>query len=154
MKVLLVEDDENKRMQIVELVKTVRPGWEIVSARSYQSGLKLLLRDRFDLILLDMTIPTYDIGPEDDGGRPQPYGGRELLRQMGRRGLRSPVIVVTQFDRFGERGDALTLAELDADSRSEHGDIYWGSIYYNGAVDTWKGELIEKMDRLSKGEGS
>jgi CheY-like chemotaxis protein len=116
MRLLLVEDDDNKRLRLLSMLQSVTS--DVDCAASYQGGLKALLRDSYDAVVLDMTLPTFDISEEDDGGRPQALGGRELLRQMKRRRIKSPVVVVTQFDQFGERRDALTRQQLDTELRS------------------------------------
>ena len=92
MRLLVVEDDENKRTQIMSFMNQAVPGAEITTAASYQSGVRELLRGPYDLILLDMTMRTYDITPEEEGGRPQAYAGRSILRQMERRDIRIPEI--------------------------------------------------------------
>jgi CheY-like chemotaxis protein len=140
-----VEDDENKRTQILVFLIERFSSVEVVAAESLQSGLKLIVSDQFDLILLDMTLPTFDIGIDEDGGRPRAYAGREILRQMDRRQIGTPVVVLTQFDKFGEGDDALTLPELDGRLRQAHPKTYQGAIYYSSSVEGWKEELARKI---------
>lgn len=144
MKILIVEDDENKRQQISDFIGEIVPQAEISIAKSYQSGLKQVIAKNTDLILLDMTMPTFDIGIDEDGGRPQAYAGREILRQMDRREIVTPVIIITQFDKFGEGIDELTLPELDHQLYQDHPQIYQGAIYYSAALGIWK-ELLGKV---------
>jgi CheY-like chemotaxis protein len=141
MKLLLIEDDENKQTQIAVFLSANLPAVALAYARSYQTALKRLLAEEFDVVLLDMTIPTFDVTDVDDGGRPQAYGGREVLRQMDRRGILTPVFVVTQFDRFGEHRNALTLEQLDMALRGEHPRIYRGAVHYDSSLEAWKHEL-------------
>ena len=141
MRVLIVEDDENKSQQLEVFVREVVPHAFIVVAKSYNSGLREILANYQDIILLDMTLPTYDIGLNEDGGRPQHYGGRLILQQMQRRSIVTPVVVVTQFDVFGEGAEKLTRDELDKQLRQDHSSIYLGTVYYNAAVEGWKGQL-------------
>lgn len=141
MKVLIVEDDERKRFQLERFVESLHMGCSIQIAKSYHSALQSIIANRFDFILLDMTMPTYDIGHDEDGGRPQAYAGREILRQLDRRKMSSPVIVVTQYDVFGEGADALTRSQLDRQLRDEHPLTYKGTVYYNAASDEWKAQL-------------
>ncbi|HEY3489920.1 MAG TPA: hypothetical protein VGK27_07345 [Candidatus Deferrimicrobiaceae bacterium] len=143
MKILLVEDDENKRLQICNSLKESFPGCEITLAMSLQSGLRKIINSEVSIVLLDMTLPTYDQSFNEDGGRPQAYAGREILRQMDRRDIRSPVIVVTAYDRFGEGKDALNLEELDRELMAAHKDCYIGTVYYNPTIDIWKDQLNE-----------
>jgi len=82
-------------------------------AHSMQSGLRALLKQTPDLVLLDMNLPTYDITSEESGGRLQAFAGREILRQLARRNIFVPVVVVTQFDYLGEGRNRIALGELD-----------------------------------------
>lgn len=145
MQVLLIEDDENKRGQLTAFIRERLPHAEIVTAASYHSGLACLQGRRPELLLLDMTIPTFDIGAEESGGRSRLYGGREILEQMDRFDIALPVIVVTQFDRFGDQENATTLHELDQQLATEFGDVYLGAVYYNSAREDWKTELGERI---------
>jgi CheY-like chemotaxis protein len=148
MNILIVEDDENKRNQIIEFIKEEIPTSNVTIAKSFQTGLRSIVRGGFDLILLDMTMPTFDIGFDEDGGRPQAYAGREILRQMDRREIATPVIVVTQFDKFGAGVDELRLEELDEQLRGEHPASYQGAVYYNAAYADWKQELAKMISEL------
>ena len=154
MNALIVEDDENKRIQLESFIRKAFPQAMVSIAKSLQSGLRLILLEKYDYVILDMTMPTYDISVEEDGGRPQAYAGREILRQLDRREIVLPVIVVTQFDRFGEGKETLTLSELDAQLRMQHPHIYMGSVYYNPALEGWKQELSRAIKKIiSKREG-
>src|SRR5437870_2531438 len=115
MKLLIIEDDENKRSEILSFLLRDMPQASVETAYSVHGGLGKLLDSSYDLVLLDMTMPTFDITAEEAGGRPQAYGGRAILRQMDRRKITTPVVIVTQFDRFGDAEDALTLHELNSE---------------------------------------
>jgi len=143
MRILIVEDDENKRRHLSSFILSELPQPTITEARSYQSGLRRLLEGPFDLVLLDIDMPTFDIGVGEDGGRPQPFGGREILRQMRRRKIVLPVVVVTQFDRFGAGEEELTLAEISRELQVEHSESYRGTVYYDASLASWKAELHE-----------
>jgi CheY-like chemotaxis protein len=147
MKILLVEDDENKRTQILRFLAEFRVAPQVRVARSLQSGLDALFDDAPDLILLDMTIPNYDAGPEESGGYMYKTGGWEFLRQMDRFDMQTPVIVVTQFEKFGDASDAMDLEELDRRLRSEHDGVYQGFVYYNAAIAGWKAELATRIEQ-------
>lgn len=142
--VLLVEDDENKRNQIGGFISAKYIAASVTYARSLQSGVKAVIGGGIDLVILDMTMPTFDISTEDEGGRPQIYAGREVLRQMDRRRVMTPVIVVTQFDKFGEGEEALDLSELDEQLKEAHPHTYRGVVYYDAAVEGWK-RALEKL---------
>jgi CheY-like chemotaxis protein len=153
MRILVIEDDENKRSQLVAFLGEVIEAASIQIAKSLQTALKKINKETFDLILLDMTLPTFDIAVDEDGGRPRIYGGREILRQMERNGINTPVIMVTQFDRFGKGADSLTLKELDSQLQIAHSRNYTGAVFYNPAVESWKPNLRELIARSIKAGG-
>jgi CheY-like chemotaxis protein len=142
MNILLVEDDEDKREQLVSFIEN-EINCELTQVQSFQGGLKAIKTKHFDLILLDMTIPTFDITPVDGGGRSQPFGGEMLLHEMLRREIKTKVIVVTQFDIFGKGEDEITLKDLDF-RLSQQFNNYLGAVQYGIAYTGWK-EVLGKM---------
>jgi CheY-like chemotaxis protein len=153
MNILFVEDDENKRKQISAFILEIIPNCELRIERSLQSGLRNLRTDLPGLVLLDMTLPNYDQGPDEPGGQPQIFGGREFLRQMDRFDIVVPVIVITQFGTFGKGSSSRNLGDLDAELRAVHGMIYKGVVYYNAAIHGWKEELKRLIVMVIGGNG-
>lgn len=150
MNILIVEDDENKRTRIVSFLKERFEAPAIITAKSLQSGLRLIIEGGVELVILDMTMPTFDIGVDEDGGRLQAYAGREILNQMDRRDIVVPVIVVTQFDEFGVSPDILTLQELDLQLQEAYPEIYAGAVYYNVSEEGWKESLLKLIAYVDK----
>lgn len=152
MKVLIVEDDDDKRSELASFIEGYYAVDSIDTARSFQSGLKRIFELKPDLVLLDMTMPNFDRSITDDGGRPHPFAGREILRQMQRARVRIPVLVVTQFDRFGEEMDYTTLPQLKAELKSQFPN-YLGAVQFKGNIDDWKPAIVAAIgDRLVKRE--
>lgn len=149
MRVLVVEDDENKRQQLVRFLLHKDHTMPITQMRSYQSGLREILTRQFDRILLDMSMPTYDKSENETGGRFRPFAGREIMEQMDRRGLRTPVIVVTQFESFGEGASRMALHELEERLKADFPAIFWGTVYYNPALNTWADSLTRLLSNIS-----
>lgn len=142
MKVLVVEDDENKGVQLCSFLREAYPDVELELARSLQSGVRRIRAEPVDLVVLDMTLPNYDASPEEPGGgTTHSFGGREFLKQMDRFDIRVPVIVVTQFETFGKAPHTMGLPELDAQLRGEHDPVYLGAIYYHASIHGWREQL-------------
>jgi CheY-like chemotaxis protein len=141
MNILLLEDDEDKSRQVRDFLKLLIPSAHITESRSLRSGLEAIKSASYDLVILDMSVPSFDIDEREDGGRPQAYGGRDLLQHMKRRKVLSPVVVLTQFDRFADAGNTSTLEELDISLRAAHSDQYLGAIYYDVSAPIWKAKL-------------
>jgi len=147
MKILVVEDDEHKFRQVAEVLAQRLPQAQVIEAQSYRSGLGAAMAQHPDLVVLDMSLPTYDIGAGESGGRPKTFGGRFILRELRRKGIQCKVIVVTQFPRFGEGDESMTLAELDHELRAEFGAMYAGTIYYHPSQSDWRDELWRAIQR-------
>lgn len=144
MRILIVEDDDDKRRKIAELLIDRVPDVSVDEARSMRSGLLAIRNAAVDLLLLDMAMPTYDITVDEEGGTPQAFAGRELLRHMRELEVSIPAIVVTQFETFGQGLEALTLDQLDRQLSAEH-PTYKGTVYYNSASEEWKDALMRKL---------
>jgi hypothetical protein len=89
-------------------------------------------------------MTNYDRSPEEDGGRPHHFAGREILRRLQREGVHVPSIIVTQFGRFGEESEKVTLSELTVELERRFSD-YVGTVQYQSNVDEWKDELTQMI---------
>jgi DNA-binding NarL/FixJ family response regulator len=152
MKVLIIEDDINKIKQLAGFVRTEFSCASVEEKRSYQSGLKAATSTQYDLIILDMTLPTYEIGGPEKGGRTRAFAGREILSQLKRRSVKCKVIVVTQFERFGETDRLMTLNELKKDMRRNFAENYVGTVFYQPAESGWREDLKVVLHRVLKTE--
>jgi CheY-like chemotaxis protein len=145
MKILLIEDDNNKMRRIAGEIQTIRKDVQIIEARSYQSGVMKIMAEPFDLILLDMSLPVFDMTQDEDGYQVDPFSGRNILAEMSRKGIRIPTIVITMFETFGENEDVKTLEELNGELNERFPEFYRGAIYYNSSEITWREQLKKAL---------
>ncbi|MEJ2209817.1 MAG: response regulator [Anaerolineae bacterium] len=96
---ILIVDD--RRENIVHLANNVlKPeGYEIITAMDGQRGLKRILKDKPDLVILDMNMPKMD--------------GLEVLSALQDQGLRVPVILTTFYGSEQVARQALRLGAVD-----------------------------------------
>lgn len=153
MKILIVEDDENKRSQLNSFIESNFPELEVLNAYSIQKGLDYVFDDEVDLIILDMTLPTYDVTPDEPGGGTNIYGGTDFLSQLDRFDIKIPAIVVTQFEIFGSGSKTMTLEGLRNLLKKEHSENCYGLVYYNASSETWIGELDSLLRSVLKNQG-
>lgn len=151
MKILLIEDDEEKIEKILYFLNQNYPIAEIEVSRSFNAGLRSIIRNRsVDVILLDMSMPNYNATEEDpSGGAPEHFAGRDILAQMKLRAITTPTIVVTMFDLFGENPDRMSFSQLEQQLRDMYSPTFIGMVYYNSGQEGWKnslGALINKLD--------
>jgi CheY-like chemotaxis protein len=141
LRLLLVEDDDPKRRNILNALSRILPRATIVEARSVNSALRRLREEIVDLALLDMSLPSFDVGPGEPGGRPQGFGGIEVLRSMDRIGLVVPVIVITAYEAFPSGGRQIDLKGLTLELANAHPQTFRGVVFYNSVFSSWSDEL-------------
>jgi len=96
-RLLLVEDDRHLAAMLVELLSD--EGYAVDRARDGQNGLHLALSRAYDVIVLDRGLPVID--------------GVELLRRVRRRGLTTPVLILTARGSIVDRVEGLDAGAED-----------------------------------------
>jgi CheY-like chemotaxis protein len=152
MRILVLEDEDVKLEQLTQVIVDRLPGCDVQTARSLNSGLRCLEATAFDLLILDMSVPSFDVTESDDGGAPQAFAGFELVRFLRWKRNSARVIVFTQFDRFGSGDDSITLDELTDRIRGELGEKYVGSVFYDAAAVEWQRALSGLLDDMNISE--
>lgn len=143
MKLILIEDDQHKSKQIIQFVNEEFVNWEVELRKSYQSGLKELLVSDFDLIILDMQLPNFDIKPGEDGYKFRKLAGVDIMRELIRKRKKCKIIIITQFETFGEGEFYIDLSSLKKNMKSEFSDIYIDTIFYSPDNTIWQRELSQ-----------
>jgi CheY-like chemotaxis protein len=142
MKILFIEDNPQKLKQVCDYLEQQYDNIDLTVRKSYNSGLRELIKNNsYALILLDMSLPNYDIEPGESGGDFEKYAGKFLLSEMYRRDITTNVLIITMY-----------LNYVDEEFSSELKDNfpnYLGVVYYNvKEPDGWKNELKDKIDNL------
>lgn len=154
MNILLIEDDEEKSRTIEGFIAQEFPSSTTSVAKSFSSGLRALIlgSDSLDIVLLDMSMPSYDVShQEPGGGTPESFAGRELLAQMRLRSINVPTIVVTQFDSFGEAPKRVSLDQLVDELSACYSPPFSGLVYYNSIQAGWRSSLKKLIEKNSGG---
>lgn len=149
MNIIIIEDAQYKIKHLLDFFSEHFPSSNITTKRSYQSGLKEIVYNSYDIAILDMSLPTYEKSPEESGGRIKSFAGREILRQIEARSIEIKSIVVTQFDIFGDPPNTLSLEELKNQLKSEFESIYIDTIFFNPASTNWKTELLDLITKFN-----
>lgn len=142
MKILLVEDDDNKRSNILSEIENISEKNEIRSESSLISGLRQTRSWNPDLIILDMTLPNYDGNSGQSTGQMHAFGGREFLKRIRRLNFTGKVVIVTQFESFGESSKPISLEDLMNEIEVDYPEYFLGYIYYHASISDWQNKLI------------
>lgn len=148
-KTILIEDDAKKIEDIKEFITKIMGCEQLVIRESYQSGIREILKNDFELLLLDMSIPTYDKSPLESGGPYEKFGGYKVLREIKRKRRPIKTILITMFDDFGESDLSVTLTQINNSLKEEFQDLYIGSVFYHARENNWQEELKSLINKLN-----
>lgn len=144
-KILLVEDGEHKCSAVVRLLKKSFPDLKIITAKSMHSAKSILIREDFDFAIFDMTLPKYDQIDSEINQDYKKFGGKELARQMFRKGNKKPFVYLTQFPYISDSNGNITHEELDREAKRIFPEFYRGLVYYDQSSNGWKDKLKEAV---------
>lgn len=145
MRILIVEDNNNKLKQIRDLIEKKYHSCEVIEAYAFNSGIKRVFEDNWDLVILDMSLPTYDITYTESGGDKKPVAGKNIMKRMINRKIHSPVVIITQFETFDD--DKISLETLNREFKEYFSQIWKGTVYYGN--DEWSLEFEVLLDKLN-----
>ena len=143
MKILLVEDEDPKLAGIQRFLREFDLTIELAVARSVKAGIAELRKDKPDLLLLDMSLPTFEITSTEPGGRPQGFGGIEIVRYLDSVEAIVPTIVVSAYEAFAKDGKNIELKELASELHGEFPAIIRGVVFFNPIHGAWSEELAD-----------
>lgn len=138
--VLIVEDDDYKLESLQECLAQF-DDIEVKVCRSFTSAAKAIKRTTFDLILLDMSLPTFDGGGASDEGEAQGLGGKRLIRLCSEYETLCATILVTQFSNYEDFGKTTSVSQLANELAGILEERFIGTVRYNRASTEWKVSL-------------
>ena len=140
MKILFIEDNPQKLKQVLSYIESNHADCSVEIRKSYNSGLReLISNNEYSLILLDMSLPNYDIVPGESGGDFEKYAGKFILNEMYRRDIGTNVLVLTMYPNY--------VDEEFTNELKDNFSNYLGVIYYNvKEPDGWKNELTAVLN--------
>lgn len=146
MKILLIEDHPLKKAQLQSFLLESFPKIELEIRESYNSGLRELIfkNEDYDMLLLDISMPNYDISSEESGGDWMPFAGKQILKEMYLREIPTKAIVITMHGSFD---DGTKITELDNELKHEFQDNYIGYVYYSQINVEWKIQLENLINK-------
>ena len=119
--------------------------YKICIENSLNSGLRRIMKEKFDLILLDMSMPTFQ---KDESNNFNSFGGIDFLKEMQRKKNQTPVIIVTQYEIFGEGESRKTSEMIDEECKNSF-ENYVEIVIYTSTKNTWKEKLLSAIDETN-----
>ena len=142
MLILYIEDEQYKAKDVMSFIESYK-NHKIIWKKSYINGLIELEDNRYDLILLDMSLPLYDSDFEqDDMNEFDPLAGMHFLDEMKRVGYTEKVIIITAYDYIKQdETQSISLENLKKKIQNEYPENYVDGIYYSDDSLEWQKTL-------------
>lgn len=139
MKILIVEDNDIKRNEIIELLcnANIALKKDFKECKSINSAKETLRKEKFDVLLLDLNLPIRD------GSESIPKKGLELLKDF-------------KYDvRYSQPKEIISITAYEeelAEVKEEFEQNLIHIIHYHPIKDEWKKKLIERLEYLKSSE--
>ena len=144
--VIIIEDDPFKTKLIIDFLKVTYPEILITAKNSYNSGVRALLNSNFDLLILDMSMPTFSEDFYDSEKSFEKFAGIMILKELKRKNKLLPTVLFTMFDDFGSRDYSMSLGQVSETINEEFSPHYWGSVYFESSSNNWMTQLKAIFD--------
>lgn len=148
-KILIVEDDSYKRDSVESLLRELLdPPIVVESCTAISTASLALARDRFDIVIVDMSIPSHP--PIVGEGSPFsfPSGGLDVLFEIDELGHESKCIVLTQYPEI-EMDDVLVPVSSAAEQiKLRFGIHVEACVQYFQESASWKQQIATCLGRV------
>ena len=122
------------------------PEFEVSRCSSYNSAQEMIFEaeTEYDLILLDMSMSSYELKDDATGGLPEPSAGQNILEGMYLRNISTPVIVITMYNVFGRKELSAFHEELIA----SYPQNYRSYVFYSSQKSDWRSNLNKQIKEI------
>lgn len=143
--ILIIEDDSFKSKSLCDFLEGVFVEPDIELATSLVEAIGCVNSKRYDLILVDMAIPSHP--SVSGGGSPMSLltGGLDVLLELRFLERSDPCIVITQYPDIEISGQFYSVAEAAEEINRQLDCKVMACISYNEGSDAWKKSLLEMI---------
>ena len=147
-KVLLVEDDGFKSDDIRTLLLDIDPSCRIDLATSVSKAISEIQKNEYDLIVLDMALPSHPLVA--GGGAPLSLltGGIEILFELQSLDRKDHCIVITQYPDIEICGALYPVGEAAAAMERVYGVSLCGCLEYSQTDSSWRSVIGNAYRKL------
>lgn len=141
MQVLLIEDDSFKEKSLTDFIGDLIDDVRITTAPSLVDAIEAVDVGPYDLILIDMAIPSHPIIL--GGGAPISLltGGIEVLLELNSLDRSDPCVIITQYPDIEISGSFVHIDNATHEINSRLGCKVLDCILYSEDSGTWKAKL-------------
>lgn len=148
-KCLIVEDDPFKMEGIrTHLIELFADRLETIECQALSSATSILASNKFDLVILDMSIHSHE--PEAGAGSPFPLssGGLDVLFEIHYSGSNTPCIILTQYPDIEIEEIPIPVEHAKQEILDKFGIEAAGCVRYLENDNQWKAEVTSILEKL------
>lgn len=144
--IYIIEDSDLKIQKIVSfLLNNGVSENQIQIFKSYQTGVQAIFNAPPKLVILDMSIPTFDKSINSREGRLRPVGGYDVMKKIAFKKIRTKVVVLTQLEFFGEGRERKSFEQLRTKCFQNFPEFFLDCIYYSPTETSWAKTLLKYL---------
>ena len=142
-KLLLIEDDSFKAKSLLDFVYSVLPDVSVTNASSLVEAINQVNNASFDLVLIDMAIPSHPI--ISGAGSPMSLltGGLDVLLELKYLERSDPCVIITQYPDIELSGQFFPLQQAGREIKTQLDCDVLACIEYSEGSEKWKTVLLD-----------
>ncbi|ENG8680287.1 hypothetical protein ACOBM3_17090 [Enterobacter hormaechei] len=151
--ILIADDQLEKQRSLKNFLENNFNEYTLDSSYSFRSTREKIIKNKYSLILLDMTMPSSDSKTNSDfvsDGKGRALAGSDIIQTMHYRMMDTPVIIVTQFDVFGRHNQLTSIEEITSELLSNYPSIVKGFVLWDYQSDNWNNILLNLINGCLK----
>ena len=148
-KILFIEDNKTKSEAIKNFIQeSFEDYFELTIKESFTSGLRELFSDSYDVLFVDMSLPTRDGFSTSLINNHEQLGGHRIMSEMKRKNLNTTTILITMFAEFGINESFMDIKELNYILEKDFDEFYKRYVYYSSKEENWKDHLKKILKNI------
>lgn len=151
MKILVADDNDEKLQFILDLLREHFTDVDLTWTKAVNTTFRELISTKYDLCLLDMTMPTFEVALGEDLDRNlKTLAGKEVIGKLAYREIYVPIIVITAFEVFGRHDNLKHMRTVYKELAEEFPEIVRGFVFFDIQSESWKDDLIKQIKDVSR----
>lgn len=149
MKVLLIEDEEHKANDLIRLLlaRGVSPS-DLTRAIGVRQAVLQATESAYDLVVVDMALPTFSSAGDSGGGTAQAVGGIEVLRALSNSSVSTKIIIVTQYPDIIVGGNRVRLHQAARVLSTKYRQEVLGAVLYSYKTPEWEAAFDALLGKI------
>jgi CheY-like chemotaxis protein len=148
MKILIADDSEEKIGELEQYFHDKGYGIELGISRSFKETVSKAEGGQYDLVMLDMTMPTSSSKLKNKNTK-RSLAGKDVLATLNYYSISPPkCIIFSQFSEFGRHDDISSLSEIYDDLFDTYSNFLCGYVIYDSTSDLWKDSLTKLIQEV------